>query len=69
MHTYYVFLALDVAQERATEAERMYHLRRAAGVDRESRLAGLARRAGSFVFGRSLHGRTEGRLPAGQPQH
>jgi hypothetical protein len=53
MHSYYMFLALDVAQERSREAEQRYNLRQAGGL-RGSRLAGVARRARSFVFGRSL---------------
>lgn len=69
MHSYYIFLALDVAQERSREAENLYHLRRGAGREHESRAAALGRRIGAFVFGRSLDLSSEGRLPAGQPQH
>ncbi len=68
MHSYYIFLALDVAQERSREAEHLYDLRRAAGQERESRAAALRRWIAS-VFGRSVDIGTEGRVPAGQPQH
>ncbi len=66
MHSYYVFLALDVAQERSREAQERYNLRHAGGL-RPSRLAGLARRVGSFVFGRSLDLSGKTPTPAGQP--
>jgi hypothetical protein len=69
MHSYYAFLALDVAQERSREAEERYDLRRAAGDGRESRVAGLARRVGAFVFGRSLDLPGNSPTRAGQPQH
>ena len=66
MHSYYVFLALDVAQERSREAEERYHLRHAGGM-RESRLGGFARRVGSLVLGRSLDLPGKAPTPAGQP--
>ncbi len=68
MHNYYAFLALDVAQERSRDAERLSWYRRAGGT-RESRLATFARRIGGAIFGRSMDLPPAGRLPAGQTQH
>jgi hypothetical protein len=68
MHSYYVFLALDVAQERVREAERLAWFRRAGGTQ-ESRLAALGRRIGSAIFGRSMDLPPSGRVPASHPQH
>ena len=68
MHSYYVFLALDVAQERSREAERLSALRRGGGTH-ESRIAALGRRIGGALFGRSMDLPPAARLPAGQTQH
>lgn len=68
MHSYYVFLALDVAQERVREAERIAWFRRARGT-RESRLTALGRRIGSAIFGRSMDLPVERQIPASHPQH
>ena len=68
MHSYYVFLALDVAQERSRDAERLYAFRHARATP-GSRLAALGRRIGGAIFGRSMDLPPAGRLPAGQTQH
>ena len=68
MHSYYVFLALDVAQERSREAERLYAFRHAGGTH-ESRIGALGRRIGAAIFGRSMDLPAKGRVPASHPQH
>jgi hypothetical protein len=68
MHSYYVFLALDVAQERVREAERIAWFRRA-GRTQESRLAALGRRIGSAIFGRSMDLPVDRHIRASHPQH
>jgi len=61
MHSYYAFLALDVARERAGEAERLYFVRHGTGGRRASerpvrRLADIVRGLRSLVAGRSATG-------------
>ncbi len=68
MHSYSVFLALEVALERSREAERLSWYRRAGGIN-ESRLGTFARRIRGAIFGRSMDLPPAGRLPAGQTQH
>ena len=49
MHTYFAFLALDVARERSLEAERTYVLRHGGDGRRES--SGIARRLADAIRG------------------
>jgi hypothetical protein len=70
MHSYYAFLALDVARERSLEAERTYFLRHGADGLRES--SPVVRRLADAVRGiRSMFDASapSGRVRASGPQH
>jgi hypothetical protein len=70
MHSYYAFLALDVARERSLEAERTYFLRHGADGWRES--SRIARRLADAVRGiRSMFdvSAPNGHARASGPQH
>ena len=74
MHSYYAFLALDVARERAGEAERLYFVRHGTGGRRASerpvrRLADIVRGLWSLVAGEpATVAGTSTRLVAGREQ-